>query len=254
VEHRRFDHLTKSVAARGSRRSALRLLGGSALAAGLARLGLRPAAAAPVGTADYWDTNCRGRCAQCDRDGQCCSGRCQGGVCKCKRRGSCFDDRACCSGRCRHGRCKRAPDPGCDGSGCTPQCEDKECGDDGCGGSCGKCPRVTVCDARTGQCCVPKCQGCGDDGCGGVCVCPSGLTCEFGQCRFCKRYDGWCQSGRDCCEGFACNVRYSQCCGVERTRCKTRSDCCTETHGCAKEPGFEGSCSDPDSRCVCLRK
>ena len=114
MEHRRFDHLTKLVAAGGSRRAALRLLGGSALAAALARLGRGAAEAAPVGITDDRDANCRGSCAQCSGDGQCCSGRCEGGVCKCKQRGSCAHDRACCSGRCGgDGRCQRAPDPGC---------------------------------------------------------------------------------------------------------------------------------------------
>jgi len=40
---------------------------------------------------------------------------------------------------------------------CVPDCEGKECGDDGCGGSCGTCAVGCVCSAE-GQC-----LGCGGD-------------------------------------------------------------------------------------------
>ncbi len=58
-----------------------------------------------------------------------------------------------------------------EGGGCQPNCVDKTCGDDGCGGSCGTCTgQDEVCSAGY-QCCVPDCTGkmCGDDGCGGSC-------------------------------------------------------------------------------------
>jgi hypothetical protein len=176
MEHRRFDQLTKLMAAGGTRRTALRLLGGSALATGLARLGLSPAAGAPIGTADDKDANCRGSCAQCERGGQCCSGRCEGGVCQCKPRGSCAHDRACCSGRCgSDGRCKRAPDPGCGVGGPNP------------------CANPTsFCDADESPCggensdckCVPTLSG------GSLCVfsircLPDQTTCQTDvDCRF----------------------------------------------------------------------
>ena len=61
-------------------------------------------------------------------------------------------------------------------------CTDKECGPDGCGGSCGTCPDGTTCsddiqspDVGTlpqGVCmCLPDCKDkdCGSDGCGGDC-------------------------------------------------------------------------------------
>ena len=108
MENRHFDHLTKIVAEWGTRRAVLRLLAASAASLVLGRRGREET------LADDRDASCRGSCDTCDRDGKCCSGRCERGVCKCKRRGSCAHDRACCSGRCRDGRCKRAPDPGCD--------------------------------------------------------------------------------------------------------------------------------------------
>lgn len=70
---------------------------------------------------------------------------------------------------------------------CTAQCEGKECGMDGCGGICGGCEGVLVCDAG-GHCvepCVTRCTGkaCGDDGCGGTCgACAAGETCTAGTC------------------------------------------------------------------------
>ncbi len=62
--------------------------------------------------------------------------------------------------------------------GCQPLCNGKQCGDDGCGGSCGTCPTGSGCSAE-GECisgCMPNCAGkvCGDDGCGGSCgTCPT---------------------------------------------------------------------------------
>ena len=80
---------------------------------------------------------------------------------------------------------------------CTPECVGKECGDDGCGGSCGACdpgcPLPTICDS--GVClatCEPQCDGkeCGDDGCGCPCgECDDGKPCTDDSC-----VDGACQT------------------------------------------------------------
>jgi len=59
--------------------------------------------------------------------------------------------------------------------GCVPDCDKKQCGPDGCGGSCGWCSAQTSCQG--GACitvagCTPECAGKmigEDDGCGGVC-------------------------------------------------------------------------------------
>ena len=68
--------------------------------------------------------------------------------------------------------------------GCVPDCDGKECGDDGCGDNCGECECGESC--ITGGCVFTACQGkeCGDDGCGGECgQCPlANDTCEEGQC------------------------------------------------------------------------
>ena len=87
------------------------------------------------------------------------------------------DDRECgddgCGGSC--GVCEEGSE--CSDSGlceCLPQCDGKECGDNGCGGSCGECEEGYACDDESFACvatCVPNCDGkcCGDDGCGGTC-------------------------------------------------------------------------------------
>ena len=63
---------------------------------------------------------------------------------------------------------------------CTPNCSHKNCGADGCGGSCGTCS-MSDCDMTTGMCvgCIPS----GDQGCRGdsdCCsgVCGAGTVCE----------------------------------------------------------------------------
>jgi hypothetical protein len=79
---------------------------------------------------------------------------------------------------------------GDDDNGCTPDCDGKVCGDDGCGGTCAPgCGTGETCNAQ-GLCdaCQPDCAGkvCGDDGCGGQCQpgCGAGQTCNAqGQCE-----------------------------------------------------------------------
>jgi len=67
---------------------------------------------------------------------------------------------------------------------CMPDCDGKQCGFDGCGGSCGKCDDDDAC--VEGACvCQPACDGmeCGDNGCDGNCgECGNGDVCEGGQC------------------------------------------------------------------------
>jgi len=69
---------------------------------------------------------------------------------------------------------------------CLPSCSGKECGPDGCGGSCGTCPSGQPC--INGKCqCIPNCtdKECGPDGCGGECKpgCAPGYPClDNGKC------------------------------------------------------------------------
>lgn len=77
---------------------------------------------------------------------------------------------------------------------CQPNCDGKNCGNDGCGGSCGNCTAAGQACTITGVCsvCQPNCGGreCGDDGCGGTCgTCADELkeTCDTsGLCVACR--------------------------------------------------------------------
>ena len=98
---------------------------------------------------------------------------------------------------------------------CAPDCLDRECGDDGCGGECGDCGQGLVCD-DVGQCmCVPDCADheCGDDGCGGECG-----PCEGPQ-EVCVNHDCVCQPS---CAGKECGADG---CGSECGVCAQGQDC-----------------------------
>ena len=82
------------------------------------------------------------------------------------------------------------------GSTCQPACGDRDCGDDGCGGSCGSCDDGASCS--DGYCMGSECscdgQTCGPNPCGDSCgVCDSGLACL-----------GSCQEARDCSSVIGC--------------------------------------------------
>lgn len=125
---------------------------------------------------------------------------------------------------------------------CTPDCSQKECGDDGCGGFCGECyiPPSDFClDAKTlreyefwgvcderGKCqyeyidtvceygcekgtclpCAPNCfqKECGPDGCGGSCgECPNGENCDTNGAGVCIQ----CVGDFDCSPEEFCKER-----------------------------------------------
>jgi hypothetical protein len=112
-----------------------------------------------------------------------------------------------------------------DGGACEPQCGDRVCGDDGCGGSCGDCENGMECSELLGECfpatCTPQCDGrvCGTDHCGGVCGdCAEGTFCDplRGQCdctpscvgRACGD-DGCGGSCGTCAPGYTCDYENS---------------------------------------------
>jgi hypothetical protein len=84
-------------------------------------------------------------------------------------------------------------------------CDGKECGDDGCGESCGSCPINHVCQVEGLCVCVPNCAGkeCGDDGCGTPCgKCDPGTMCLFGVCEDGCENDEGCPALKECVDGF----------------------------------------------------
>jgi len=129
------------------------------------------------------------------------------------------------------------PLPSPDTGTCTPDCYGKQCGDDGCGGSCGSCGYTETCSYGVcigGSSCTPDCYGlqCGDDGCGGSCgSCSYSETCSYGSCV--SSYTGSTNSGALCSDTTSCQsgeqcmlfdeyATYGMCLG----QCTTVGDYC----------------------------
>ena len=115
-------------------------------------------------------------------------------------------------------------------SQCSPNCNNKECGDNGCGGSCGSCSTGRTCSS--GVCvstCTSSCQSLGYQ-CGSQWICGSYLNC------------GTCSSGQTCSNGIcttACTSHYEK-------RCY--SDDVYWYNSCGNREGREENC-DSDERC-----
>jgi hypothetical protein len=150
------------------------------------------------------DVSC-GACPQgetCDVDGMCQPDVCQS---QCGAR-QCGADPGCPGQFCGAlgGACPQGET--CNAQGmcqtvCVPQCQGRECGSDGCGGTCGECTGAgEVCVVATGLC-VECTQDCGTAVCGVDPVCGASCgTCQVGGC-----VDGQCDPcfGVDdvgCCE------------------------------------------------------
>ena len=102
---------------------------------------------------------------------------------------------------------------------CAPACAGKNCGPDGCGGSCGNCTGNYTCNGMQVCQCNPT-PGCvqggdvgapcaPDDGCGGPCTCNTmnGESCQNGSC--CHQ-TGWaCLGGGGCCN--TCDTSTNTC-------------------------------------------
>ena len=112
---------------------------------------------------------------------------------------------------------------------CEPNCTQRNCGSDGCGGSCGTCTAPLICDPA-GVClspCVPNCaeKVCGDDGCGGSC---GACTEEAPNCTETGECVGGCIVN---CEGRACG---DDGCGGSCGACPENAPYCD----------LEGQCQD----------
>ena len=138
-------------------------------------------------------------------------------------------------------------------TGCTAQCDGKECGSDGCGSICGFCQYGNACNDE-GACipiCDPvtPCQGkvCGPDGCGGTCGdCDPSFACgEDGLC-----YESTCEPQ---CEDKECGPDL---CGGVCGTCKGVKLCDTDAGECVANPcgnvGFKGACVDKYTVVQCL--
>jgi len=226
MDGHRFDTLTRSLSTPGSRRNALvAVLGGT-----LGLLGLSHVDVASAGG------KCKPACNECQT---CKKGTCHkskhGKACKKSKCQAKVEGTACTGGRCRSGIC------------CVPNCAGKQCGDDGCGGSCGPCNGGS-CPA--GACTCPN----GQTNCGGTCV---DLATSGGNCGSCGRScAGGCVHGACACPGnnaglcpsgcFSCTARFDfappPVCsdGPGATTCDDDGDC---PLGSACQ--FNGKCSPP---------
>ena len=128
---------------------------------------------------------------------------------------------------------------------CRADCDGKECGDDGCGGSCGDCLEDTVCD-EVGLCVAATCESSKD--------CPGDLVCadDVGICVDCE-------IAADCAEGETCGPDH-KCHPV--VACTSDKDCkeydmvcdqgagvcveCLKAADCAEEEYCESSYCFPD--------
>ena len=151
---------------------------------------------------------------------------------------------------------------------CTPTCRRKQCGSDGCGGSCGSCAAGQVCGS--GTCCTPEapevtCAGrCGTvtNGrtCGQriVCTCPGDQVClSNGSCAtVCLGLN----QQNDCPVGSNCHCLYPNSEGGKRcsqfAHCPSATQTCTSTADCPVREHCQVTTCGPggsaENRCVPL--
>ena len=148
------------------------------------------------------------------------------------------------------GSCGACPSdkPSCSEAGmcqaCQPDCANRQCGDDGCGGTCGACAPERAC-MSDGTCCLGDCSGlaCGDDGCGGSCgTCKAGEACGLDAvCHACTC------TGKDCGDD-GCGKPCGTC--PPGKGCAADGKCVDAANGCVatNQPG----CADCGCQaCVC---
>lgn len=143
---------------------------------------------------------------------------------------------------------------------CVPLCDSKECGDDGCGGSCGNCPAAAPICTDGGLCvdtCAPACNGleCGPDGCGGTCgTCPQAAPhCDpQGMCQAtCNPNCVGRECGDDGCGGSCgtCPAVAPICSAGGSCQLQCNPSCAGRTCGDDGCGGSCGTCSDSTPFC-----
>ena len=188
------------------------------------------------------DDGCGGTCGDCaagqtcDTDGQC--------VCTPNAATTCSEGDVYWQDSCGNTGALNTPcEFGCtDGTcdGCTPNCENKECGDNGCGGTCGTCQvDGQVCDGGGCVCVGNVATTCSEgdvywqDSCGNTGALST--ACEFG-CT-----DGTCDTCTPNCENKACGDNG---CGGTCGTCTGAQDLCVGDQ-CVCQPDCAGDCG-PD--------
>jgi len=173
---------------------------------------------------------------------------------------------------------------------CAPDCMGKQCGDDGCGGTCGTCIADEKCvggsclecqtnadctkegEVCSGGECIPSGPACGDGECNGeetMCDCPDDCgTCPgccdaAGVCKGGDELDACGKNGADCdacnadeaCDDGECQETQTECgdgdCGEEENCYACPDDCGECTGDCCESNGTPG-CEDTElTACVC---
>lgn len=134
-------------------------------------------------------------------------------------------------------RCRDLAVSSCNLNCCTPDCTDKTCGTDGCGGSCGSCDGEEVC-AVTSTCELPPRDNCCGPWVGSGCS-------EDNVCEPCV-----CALRPECCTG----TWDAECSALATRECNTECGCgCIpqcDTRSCGDD-GCGGSCGTcgPDEQC-----
>ncbi len=173
------------------------------------------------------DDGCGGSCGTC-LGGQTCTN----GACSCPSGYLCSD--STCHECCADADCPT--NQVCDRQSqtcvCAPNCTDKTCGGDGCGGSCGACPDGQTCTA-SGTCACSTGFLCADGACHQCCAAADcaftrGGTAECWRCvsGTCGYYSGFCASG--VC-GISSPDVFGHCleCGVGSDACNAAVPCCS---------------------------
>ena len=111
---------------------------------------------------------------------------------------------------------------------CVPQCTGKDCGDNGCGGTCGECPEGEICDGQ-GQCAF-HCSGSDD--------CPEEAFCKDGEC-----VDDICTPGTAACDDNTIVV-----CNEEGSAFEGQADC-SEGLYCEDGACHEQTCTPGFTEC-----
>jgi sugar lactone lactonase YvrE len=200
------------------------------------------------------DDGCGGQCGVCEGTTICigdqcvtphCAGKCDdtkpqwcGWDCKCHCNADCFYYDDCCEDVCISCATKYAD------ICCLPACGAKECGDDGCGGSCGTCSANSFCEEGFCEICELDCTGkdCGPDGCGGSCgTCDIGDECDASLCVPCEPKCEGKQCGDDGCGGVCGNCEEGMGCDGEQQCVPCVPDCTGKLCG---DNGCGGSCGD----------
>lgn len=205
-------------------------------------------------------------------DQECQTKSCSQGQCAYQPVNDAPSPNSLCSSICCSGNCCPADATTCNALGlcCVPNCDNRQCGPDGCGSrnGCGTCPSGSTCDEDNGTClcsaatCSGGCcdgQGrcrpgdndgaCGTDG--ETCKeCTPEEECQDGQCvtivcaGTCSN-DDECPNFRNC----VCNEAQGACCTRNCRGKVCGSDGCGDTCGNGCEDGQV--CSADGSACLC---